>query len=606
MEDKFVRVRRFLAPDLIGIYLLSIGIVLIPLLTGNLHVQHLCVISGIYIILLSGFNLCAGVTGLVSFGHGALYALGAYSTVLFVTKAGWPWIPSMAAGIITALVGGAIFAATGYRAKAFYLGLSTLACGWIVFKVLWNWIDLTGGQPGIPVPVASIWRFELWESELSYVIAGSVLFSLVVTRNIMHSRTGRALKSISANEVVASAVGVNVPKYKFMIFLVSAFFAGLAGIFYAYFSFFIDPEMSSVHTSFSFVVILVIGGWATIFGPILGTIIYVFFPAYLGFLKEYWSLLWAVVLISILLLTPQGLWGIICKYAAKLPFPRLRTSNLQWREIYEGAWNGAVYQANDDPVTFEVIKLCKNFGGLQALKNVDLTIKGGRIHALIGPNGAGKTTLINIITGFYPPDNGEIILEGKRIDTLPPHRITDLGIARTFQGAKICEGMTVLDNVRLGQHTRTRAGIFSSAFGTSFVRQEERQFNRKAYESLKYVDLIDVALEPAENMGDGQRRALEIARALASNPKILILDEPMAGLTHEEVMAIMRKLRELRDQGLAIFLIEHHMEAVMAVSDIITVLDFGMKIAEGRPQEIRNNEDVIRAYLGKQGMSVEC
>jgi ABC-type branched-subunit amino acid transport system ATPase component/ABC-type branched-subunit amino acid transport system permease subunit len=595
------KTQRFFAVDLLAIYMLSAGILLIPLCTGSPYLLHLCALCGIYFILLAGFNLCASVTGLVSFGHGALYALGAYTSVLLVTRSGWPWIPSMIAGIIAALLGGAVFAATGYRVRAFYLGLSTLACGWIVFRVLWNWIDLTGGQPGIPVPAASIGGLKLMESELVYIIAGLALFSLVVSRNIMRSRTGRALKSISANEVVASASGVNVPKYKFMIFVVSAFFAGLAGILYGYFTLFIDPSLSSLETSFSFVVISVIGGWATLFGPLLGAIIYIFLPAYFGFLQEYWAVVWAIILIGILLLTPQGVWGIICEYVAKIPFLRQRTGDARMEKDYVEIWNGPKYLANDKPIMLEIKKVNKSFGGLQAIKDVDVIIKPGRIHALIGPNGAGKTTLVNIITGFYTPDGGEIIFDGKRIDGLSTHQIVDSGIARTFQGAIICEGMTTLDNLRLGQHTRTKTNIFASAFATAFARREEKQYEQLAYGLLKYTGLIDASLEPAENLGDAQRRSLEIARALGSEPKILILDEPVAGLTHNEVMAVMEKLRGLRDQGLAILLIEHHIEAVMAVSDIITVLDFGVKIAEGRPEEIRSNKDVITAYLGKRG-----
>lgn len=598
------RDRRFVTSDLIGIYSICASVVLIPLLTGDAYILHLCALSGIYFILLSGFNLCAGVTGLVSFGHGALYALGAYTTVLLVTKAGWPLIPSAGAGLFAALIGGAIFAATGNRVKAFYLGLSTLACGWIVYRVLWNWISLTGGQPGIPVPTASIFGFELWEAEMSYVIAALALFSLVVCRNIINSRTGRALKSISANEVLASAIGVNVPKYKFMIFLVSAFFAGLAGILSAFFTLFIDPSMASLHVSFSIVVILVIGGWGTIFGPITGTLIYVFVPAYFGFLQEYWELLWAVILVGILLLTPKGIWGIICDYERKMALQLRKRRGAEVEEQKTPSVNTwsvpSNLKENNNRNLLQIKGLYKSFGGLRAINNVALTLIGGRIHSLIGPNGAGKTTLVNVITGFYSPDMGEIMLDRRRIDGLPPHRIVELGLARTFQGAKICEGMTVLDNVRLGQHSKTRANIISSASATAFARHEEKEYRQIGYNLLGYSDLIDLALEPAENLGDGQRRSLEIARSLASDPKVLILDEPFAGLTRDEIMIVMRKLRKLRDTGLAILLIEHHMEAVMAVSDTISVLNFGEIIAVGTPEEIRSNEEVIIAYLGKE------
>jgi ABC-type branched-subunit amino acid transport system ATPase component/ABC-type branched-subunit amino acid transport system permease subunit len=604
VKIKIERFQRFLAGDLVGIYLISAAIVLVPLFTGDLYVQHLCALCGIYFILVSGYNLSAGITGLVSFGHGALYALGAYTTVLLVTRAGLPWILSAVGGVIAAMIGGVILAATGYRVKAFYLGLSTLACGWIVYKVLWNWVDLTGGQPGISVPVPSVAGFQPQESELIYVIAGFVLFSLVVCRNIAYSRTGRALKAISDNEVVAYAVGVNVPKYKAMIFTASAFFAGLAGILYASFMLFIDPSMSSLHFSISIVIILMVGGWATLFGPITGGIIYIFLPAYLGFLEEYWALVWAVVLVIILLLTPYGIGGIISALAAKLPFPRLRIGDAQRGMIYERTLSGPIYLSRKNPGMLEVKRLCKSFGGLQAVNNVDLIVEPGRIHALIGPNGSGKTTLVNLITGFYPPDSGEIIFGDKRIDGLPPHSIVDLGIVRTFQGALICDSMTTLDNVWSAHHCRTHAGIFACALATPSERREKRQYRQLAYNLLEYVGLGDEAFEPAEKLGDSQRRSLQIARALASEPKMLLLDEPIASLSREEAIAVTEKLCELRDQGLPIVLIEHHLEAVMAISDIITVLNFGNKIAEGKPEEIRANEDVVTAYLGRRWKSI--
>lgn len=601
---KMVRLQRFLAGDLIGLYLICASMVLIPLLTGSLYLLHLCALCGIYFILVAGFNLCAGTAGLIHFGLGALYALGAYTSVLLATRGGWPWIPSVFAGIAAALVGGAFLAAMAYRVRAWHLALSTLACGWIIFKVLWNWVDLTGGQPGIPVPRASIVGLVLREADFIYIIAALNLFSLVVCRNIMISRTGRALKAIAAAEVVAHADGVDIAKYRFMIFVVSAFFAGLAGILFAYFNLFIDPSLASLEVSFSFVIILLIGGFATLFGPLVGAVIYIFVPAYLGLLQEYWALVWGAILISTILRSPQGIWGIMCRISASLPIPRLGMADAQGKKSYQGSWSGPIQLANKDSNLLEIKKLCKDFGGLHAVKDVDLTIESGRIHALIGPNGSGKTTLINLITGFYPSDSGEVILNGKRIDELPPYQIVALGIARTFQGTTICEGMTTWENLRAGQHCRTRASIFSSAFATAFARREKKQSEEFAKGLLEYFNIADVAFEPAENLGDGQRRRLDIARALASKPKILILDEPVAALSDEEIGGIMQKLRELRNEGLAILLIEHHIKAVMAVSDKITVLNFGVKIAEGTPEEIRNNEDVISAYLGKRRKSI--
>lgn len=589
--------KRFLTPDLIGIYLIAVAITFIPLVTGDEYLLHVCALFGIYCILLAGFNLCAGVTGLISFGHGALYALGAYTCVLLTTLAGWPWVVSAIAGIIVALLGGVFFAFTAYRVRAFYLGLVTLAGGWIIYKVLWNWIDFTGGQPGIPVPVATIGGYELWETTFIYIIAAFLVFSSVVVRNIMLSRSGRAFKSICETETIAAAMGVDVPRYKFMAFVISAFFAGLAGIFYAYFILFVDPSIASLHSSFSFVIILVIGGWALLFGPVVGAAVYIVLPAYFGFLEQYWAFIWAFVIMVILLVAPKGIWG----SGSKLLSPWLRSKIPERTDISTGiVWERST-QPESKPTLLEIRNLTKRFGGLVAVDNAGLVTKQGEIHALIGPNGSGKTTLINVITGFYSPDGGEIMFNGKRIDGLPPHEIVRLGIARTFQGAMVCEGMSTLDNVRLGQHSITRAGIFGSAFASGSARHEAKQFEQLAYSLLNYVGLADKASLDAEKLTDAERRVIGIVRALASDPKILILDEPVAGLTHAEVQAVTEKLQVLRDQGLGILLIEHHMEAVMSIADTISVLNFGVKIAEGTPEEIRNNEEVIAAYLGKGG-----
>ena len=270
------------------------------------------------------------------------------------------------------------------------------------------------------------------------------------------------------------------------------------------------------------------------------------------------------------------------------------------KEVSCEVWRGPDYSKNAKGYRLETIKVSKSFGGLKALNSVDLLVKPGQIHCLIGPNGSGKTTLINLLTGFYSPDEGEIRLNNERIDKLSPHNIVQLGIARTFQGAIICEGMTTLDNVRVAQHCTTISGIVRSGFASNYARQEEEKYKQRAYGLLKYIGLETKAFEPAENLGDGERRNLEIARALASNPRVLILDEPLAGLMEQEIRTVMEILVHLRNQGLAIVLIEHHIEAVLAISDVISVLNFGVKIAEGSPSEIVANEDVITAYLGRK------
>jgi branched-chain amino acid transport system permease protein len=639
-----------------GIAIVAAAAVLFPLVVQNGGDIDAMANACAYAILALGLNIVVGFAGLLDLGYAAFFAIGAYTYGIVASgqvhplwSAAWQplqwlglvsrfhiagapdtvqmhfsfWLMLPGAAIVAAFFG-ILFGAPTLRLKGDYLAIVTLGFGEIVPIVVRNTPTLTNGAMGLNgviSPEILGYRFGVNPTPFYYVGAGMVALLLFVSYRLKDSRIGRAWLAIREDEVAAGAMGVNTTRLKLLAFAVGASFAGATGTYYVAKLQTATPEMFMFPVSVMVLAMIVLGGEGSPLGVVVGALILQLLQSW--FLQDLsqWAhalgrlvgspwlqrlelaqsieLIFGIVLVVMMLYRRGGL----------IP-ARRTTAALSLAEQAAQPSRGGIgaslsglrrVELPQGTPLLETRGLTKRFGGITAVRGVDLSVPPHTIVGLIGPNGSGKTTFFNLITGLETPDGGRVLLAGRDVTGLPPHVIVERGIARTFQTLRLFNELTVLENVLVGMHARTRASAIGAVVRPPSVGEEERAAREWAIEVLRIFGnrLLPRVNHLASSLSYANRRRLEIARAVASRPALLLLDEPTAGMNPAETLELADQIRSLREMGLTVLLIEHKLNVVNDISDKVAVLDYGEKIAEGRAEEVQRNDDVIRAYLGR-------
>jgi branched-chain amino acid transport system permease protein len=552
---------------------------------------------GLSALVAMGLVLLTGVGGLTSFGQAAFCGFGAYTTAVLTTAYGVsPWL-TLPLSLLVSGVAAVLLGLVTVRLSGHYLPLGTIAWGLGLFY-LFSKLEFLGRNDGISgIPPLSIGSLKMIDpGTIYFAIWIAVLISALLTMNLLDSRTGRAIRALRRGHIAAEAFGVQTPRAKLLVFIYAAVLAGLSGWLYAHFQRAANPTPFGAQAGIEYLFVAVVGGAGYVWGGVLGAAIVVvlkeilqsYLPYVFGGQGQLETIVFGILLVALLQLAPTGVWPWLM---ALLPFKSKRrrpdtSLTLPPRPRAKAA----------PTVLLQIDHARKQFGGVIAVNDVSFDVQAREIVALIGPNGAGKSTTFNLITGVLTKSGGTISVLGKNIDNAPPQQVAKLGIARTFQHVKLVPDMTVLENVAIGAHLRGHAGALSSMLRLD--RLDEARLLAEAARQIERVGLGDQIDALAGALSLGQQRIVEIARALCVDPMLLLLDEPAAGLRHLEKRQLADLLRHLREGGMSVLLVEHDMGFVMDLADRIVVLDFGTKIAEGTPDAIKTNPEVIKAYLG--------
>jgi len=583
--------------------LFLIVLAVLPLIIKNPFYQDVLFMMFFYSTLAGAWNFIGGFAGQTSLGHTAFFGIGAYtSTLLYLNLGISPWIGMLAGAALAMLVSIAI-AVPCFRLKSHFFALSTIAFAEVLRFLSTYFRGITKGAVGLLIPFNRGWPTFMFRNKIPYIYLALTLMLIVVFVSylIKRSKTGYYLRALRENQDAAESLGVNTSLYKLIALLISVFFVALAGTFYAQYLLFIDPEtVFSFSMSINMALFSIVGGIGTVMGPILGAFILtpldVMLRAWFG--NQYFGLnyiVYGIILVVVVIYLPSGIISWIEKKYTLIIEKLLGGKLFSEKEVKELVFNQNEVMIpkvkleediNKRPILFEVKGLTKRFGGLIAVNNIDFKIKQGDILGLIGPNGAGKTTIFNLVSGFLVPDSGKVLFKGKDITNIKsPHKICTAKIGRTFQVVKPFQKMTVLENVMVG---------------TFAVIMDRERAEKKARQLINFVGLNKCVDYLAENLTIAHRKKLELCRALATEPELLLLDEVMAGLNPKETEEIINLVRKISEQGVTLLVIEHIMQVIMTLSHQIVVLNYGKKIAEGIPKEISKNRKVIDAYLGEE------
>ena len=567
-----------------------------PLYSGRYYTNFIMLVF-IYCILSVGFNVASGFCGLTTFATGAVYAAGAYTAAILYTNVGVPFLISALIGAAAAAVMSLIVTLSAYKVAGLYLSLLSFGLVEVTSQILQQ-LEITGGAAGFRMEKWIMFGVEVSMTAKYYIVFAILVIAFLLQKHLRGSLWGRDFIAMKDDEVAASGVGINFRIYRVIGFAISSAIVGLGGALYAAYASYISPESFNFGLSIMVLLMVITGGSGTITGPVVGAIIITVVPEFFNTNPEFKNIFYGVMLIVITQLMPSGIVGLVKKKFKEIDYNRyIRVVKVDPEQVDYSKY--VAHRANAAEDVLVVKNLTRQFGGLTAVKDLNMTVKRGTIHALIGPNGAGKTTAVNNITGFDTPTSGEVWFNGEEVTHMPNYERVKKGMSRTYQHVRMFRTLSVIDNVASGARLDKHYGLLDSIFQTRKKHRLDRETYVEALECLELLGIAGKANDKPDDMSSGQQKLMEIGRALIAKPDLLLLDEPCAGLTESETAQFAEMMKRIRSTGISILLIEHHMNLVMDVSDWITVIDHGQKIAEGKPQDVANDAIVRTAYLGE-------